>query len=717
MPSSKKNIIEDIVPPDESWDIDSKENQEQLQENKIVQDFSTRDYNSDGIITPDEQLDTKNFDGIKKQIEQKRKSKNNNNNNYKKYVFQEKHKVASPWGHHPLRYIIFGVIFIIGVVLIITVPKGQALVSVFYPSSCLGGWENTQNAIGEPEALFSLNPEDYTSGNSAFTNGLAEMYCGDFKGSIPPATLPTSFELAISWSVDDGSVNHIAPQPFDIQELNTTDAKESDIIEETSNAEGVESIDQGVATNTEIEESSDAGISSGTEGASENSNEVVPDLDTTPNTEGVENSNEETQTGIQAFLRMLIMPISVFAEDVLSDDPSVLPDGEQIQDEELTTEENDIEITTDESSILPEAELTAEETGTEITTEDSSDVLPETELITQEAETITDVSDISDDVVNDPFISIYYTLDGELWNILATVERDEWQNVRIPIPLNNWEQISKLQLRFVTVSRIDPLPHVYIDAVALNVLYSEDVSLALVPDGSADFKKYTIEDFQDEHSGSFSVDVKNNSDQGEFLHIISSNGGAYVIYPHEETAESVMMSSIGTDPVDVFSYQLSLGSYVMLATKRLDGCEQLNLRRCRDDADYGGEITFSIAPSLNTPLAYRDEGIKDESIIAGEEPQISNEAAISMPVLVSDLNTSSDVILSETLGGDALVEIEISDDVTPIGDVVADIISDIIPDSTLESVEETSVDEETNISSDEELDTAEDVVISSDGEI
>src|SRR4030042_6172975 len=53
----------------------------------------------------------------------------------------------------------------------------------FYPTSCLGGWQNPQNAEGKPDLDEGAPGEDFNSKNSAvLQNAISELYCGGCKG-------------------------------------------------------------------------------------------------------------------------------------------------------------------------------------------------------------------------------------------------------------------------------------------------------------------------------------------------------------------------------------------------------------------------------------------------------------------------------------------------------------------------------------------------------
>lgn len=78
----------------------------------------------------------------------------------------------------------------------------QAEIATFYPNSCLGGWTNSFRAAGKPDVL-DENTNSISNENSALLpeNTNAEIYCGDFKGTIPENTAPKKLIVTFSWDI------------------------------------------------------------------------------------------------------------------------------------------------------------------------------------------------------------------------------------------------------------------------------------------------------------------------------------------------------------------------------------------------------------------------------------------------------------------------------------------------------------------------------------
>ena len=83
------------------------------------------------------------------------------------------------------------------------------------------------------------------------------------------------------------------------------------------------------------------------------------------------------------------------------------------------------------------------------------------------------VTESSSGTVSDGFMEVSYTLDGTTWNTLGTISRSEWKRASFEIPLEKWENLSTLQVALKTLPTFDALPTVYLDAVKLDVEYTD----------------------------------------------------------------------------------------------------------------------------------------------------------------------------------------------------------------------------------------------------
>jgi hypothetical protein len=64
---------------------------------------------------------------------------------------------------------------------------------------------------------------------------------------------------------------------------------------------------------------------------------------------------------------------------------------------------------------------------------------------------------------------IHYTLDGQNWNYLGSVNENNWQNLSFDIPVNNWLDISKIQIKINSLPDTDY--YLYLESMWLEVEY------------------------------------------------------------------------------------------------------------------------------------------------------------------------------------------------------------------------------------------------------
>lgn len=95
----------------------------------------------------------------------------------------------------------------------------QASVSVFYPNSCLGGWQNPQRAALAPDGSFAT-----------LENATADIFCGNFQGDIPDDAEPKKFVLKFSWQIND------APPPPTIIHSANLEGKASEVLDAPAGA-------------------------------------------------------------------------------------------------------------------------------------------------------------------------------------------------------------------------------------------------------------------------------------------------------------------------------------------------------------------------------------------------------------------------------------------------------------------------------------------------
>ena len=186
------------------------------------------------------------------------------------------------WRHRaPIGVITLGAVVMTAV--LIGSPT-QASVSLFYPTSCLGGWQSPMHASGMPTDKPAM--DRYTTGNSAILeNADGDLFCGSFSGEKVNNTDPTSLALVLDVAFGDQpeSVGDSAviPQP----------ASENS---ETTNSVTPESNLATPETSVESAPAPSAGTSVETPVDVDPSTPVVPDVPAAPETPAAPASTDQS---------------------------------------------------------------------------------------------------------------------------------------------------------------------------------------------------------------------------------------------------------------------------------------------------------------------------------------------------------------------------------------------------------------------------------------
>ncbi len=106
--------------------------------------------------------------------------------------------------------------------------------------------------------------------------------------------------------------------------------------------------------------------------------------------------------------------------------------------------------------------ITAETTSTESTTTISTSSNELNQSMTSEAQiTIT--------TPPKPLFDIHYTLDGSNWNYLGSINSENWKDINFEVPINEWVDISKLQIKINSYPDTDH--YLYLESISLEIEY------------------------------------------------------------------------------------------------------------------------------------------------------------------------------------------------------------------------------------------------------
>lgn len=371
---------------------------------------------------------------------------------------------------------IIGGALVVFIAIVIPFGSGKASVAHFFPSTCLGNWRDPMQAQGAPSLKEGASIESFSENNSAFASSAnMDLFCSLFEGDIPKSVLPQKAVVRIAWSLDDGSIKHDKIEPFSLDDLNEDalgDDSDSSIENDTSEQVTEESATEDSSTDT----TSDV-RNTDENNASEDIRETPKEETNTPSPTNASDDptptdTQESEVAPKESVMRFLMPHTVHAQsDESKDDVSI---ESKTQPEEVVPEE------------LQTSSTDENEGADEVQEESSIDEEPQISTDLPEDETSVDQDVTSVDTEGQtPLVSVAYTLDGSEWNTLGVVTWENWDTVQFEIPIeviDEWDDLSTFQVRLRTESTIDASPHIYVDAIMLEVEYTENPSVPLAPD-------------------------------------------------------------------------------------------------------------------------------------------------------------------------------------------------------------------------------------------
>lgn len=430
-----------------------------------------------------------------------------------KNFFTKNKKLVGPLSILALTLIIFMI-----------ATKGKASIVNFYPESCLGGWENPSNASGQPSVASDAQGSDFTRDNSAFLkNRTSQIFCGDFGGEVPQDSIPRKFTVRFSWFVDDGSydkgekiindaLDDGRTSPSIFEDISSPSGEHN---QDDGNGSSEQSIDDGGSVDVTIDDSplpsnedgsSDlpAGESSpetSTDGNDSTSSSASQDSgggnsggsskgdggsDSSSGGDGSSGDSSGGDSGASsggegAFLEKLFN--KAFAQESETQRVNTSTESVEVQNataddsRSTTSSEDQSESTDSNKDVLIENGSSESNHDTTNNTQDaSSESVVEENSQSEDAQEISNTSEeVSvDESARDDLFRVMYTIDGEKWEELGLVKRNNWKNVEFEIPfssVDSWEKLSKVQIAIESLPTIDSFPEAYLDSVWVSVEY------------------------------------------------------------------------------------------------------------------------------------------------------------------------------------------------------------------------------------------------------
>lgn len=483
----------------------------------------------------------------------------------------------------------------------------RAEMAVFYPESCLGGWSNPQNAQGAPDVSSNSDSSSFTPENSAVLgNSMSQIYCGGFKGEIPPNTTPLKVNLKLSWTIKDKA-----------------EAEETAV--HASSTEALASTtDEITGTGTSTAQHAPAPAISG-ENAATSSAESTDESETLKATSSVDSSSVSAPSPspepVPAPPAPATEPAAESAPETTPVAPAPAPAASEPAVEPVSFLSHFIPFAYAEELASSTAAQSAVSTNTAATaTLEAAEIPPATSSLATSSQTAAVIDALGDrpEASGTDLFEVFYTLDGTEWHSLGKVTKTSASDAVFEIPVeagSEWKDIANLQVRVQSLLTADTYI-TYLDGMRIETEYQNEhemtpeeleaylndlpnrpLHITLVsPDIPASGAASTTASTTKAVENGLSATVF-TQDGREKLGLKTTTSGTITIYG-AGAAELSYTSAIGDDKMEIPAYFFRPGRYIIFYTKMNDSCAQKSADECRA-AGIKGERGFIIEdPSL-----------------------------------------------------------------------------------------------------------------------
>ena len=490
----------------------------------------------------------------------------------------------------------------------------RAAVVDFYPSNCFGTWTNVANAEGDPENMaLSLASSTFDTSNSAtFDNSSTEIFCGGF---VPPSYTASgtiqSVGLTLVWNVQSSS----SDAGFDASNQSpTTGSSTTSTVSGDTSSSGTSSTDvidassslqlqNSTSTNTTSTSFFDgwknfiltAFAQTDPDTSSDQTASLTPAASSDQSSPSTASSAPASSGSDQSAPSPVVTPSS--AEDTQTSSSLIVP----------ATQSTTAPIESD-TSVSSDSVLSAE-TSTIMDSYSSSDsstpiILGQpigVSLMPIGSSTVTSTASSSDNsdasttqvviappTPDDNFLEIDYSTDGQTWVNLEKVNLQNWQNLTISVPVNDWNDLRNLQVRIEGIpTSLQQIPVVSLDGMFMEVHYAGDEGLM-----SATYPHFLLDKKAYEPSDTISI---TNAPPNSFIEIYSLDES---VTPNiSENVYGIQVTGGGWNTAAASS--LPPGNYIFVNTFEPGECNEFTLDECRMRNDYIGELPVTILSDGN----------------------------------------------------------------------------------------------------------------------
>lgn len=291
-----------------------------------------------------------------------------------------------------------------------TGTSAEASAERYYPAFCLGGWQKTKLASGDPQVHEGASDGAFNVENSAYLGSdvSAQIFCGYFPVERTERQ-PISARIHFNWAFIAAPVPAGQQMSPSEESLPTDDGAQADQDEQQSGTQSLPS-----SPDADVQEES-APPAEASEGTTEAQEDRVSDPETPP-----------ADTPAQADPAPASVPDPApAAESAPAPAPAPAPS-------EPTSFKAGIR------SLLGVAVAHAQE-------------------VTGENVSLADI------------LEVRYSVDGTTWHSAGRVTRDGWYRYSVEVPVHSWDDMENLQIAVATLPTLETRPAIYLESMGLSV--------------------------------------------------------------------------------------------------------------------------------------------------------------------------------------------------------------------------------------------------------
>lgn len=371
-------------------------------------------------------------------------------------------------------------ILVLSRLLVHTTPAEAASV-IYYPNFCLGGWKYPQHASGPAAVTGDFDPDKFNTQNSSYLESsvASQLFCGYFSvknAKNPPTKAVISFNWLLAFK--DGSVTK---DPGDSFTSTSTDlvgiSPATGFIVATTTVTTPATTTQPAQTQQNNSQNNFPASNppASNPPASDSQSNIAP---TNPNTAAVGDTNTSsgsstpsTTTEIPA-IHDPVAPTTPAPTAPASSTPSPPPPTPVPESAPAPVPapapETAPAAAPAPSGDAPQSFNSSQSIGSFIAS------LIAKKVHAQEAETVVQ-SPLNGNSFKD-FLEVSYSLDGIRWTAIGRVNKNNWKNYSVEIPVTSWDEVKRLQIMLSVLPTIDEKPDIYLDNMSMRAEYKQTVA-------------------------------------------------------------------------------------------------------------------------------------------------------------------------------------------------------------------------------------------------